>query len=126
MDKTFGEYVRGKREALRRDNREFSVRGVAAKLKLQPSYLSKVELGQVGPPSEDTTKRLAEILGEDPDVLLALAGKISGDLKDIIRKRPQLFAALIRQLRDAPDPAVEHIVREVQASYGTDAPRGCL
>ena len=86
---------------------------------VQPSYLSKIELGQVGPPSEATTIRLAELLGEDPDVLLALAGKVAADLRDAIRKRPQLFARLIRELRDAPDPAVEHVIRETHEAYGS-------
>ena len=43
-----------------------------------------------------------------------LAGKVSGDLQDIIRKRPRLFADLIRQLKDAPDHAVLRVVREVR------------
>ena len=43
----------------------------------EPAYLSKIERGDVGPPSEATTIRLAQELGEDPDVLLALGGKVS-------------------------------------------------
>lgn len=35
-----------------------------------------------------------------------MAGKGSSDLQEIIRKRPQLFAELIRQLKEAPDHAV--------------------
>jgi hypothetical protein len=57
---------------------------------------------------------LARELGEDPDVLLALAGKVSADLQQIIRKRPQLFAQLIRELKDMPDHAVLRLVREVR------------
>lgn len=114
MSQGFGSYVRERREALRLSSRAFSVRRVAAALDVQPSYLSKVELDQVGPPSEDTTRKLALILGEDPDVLLALAGKVSSDLQDVIRKRPRLFADLIRQLKDAPDHAVLRLVREVR------------
>lgn len=41
--------------------------------------------------------KLAKELDEDPDVLLAMAGKASGDLQEINRKRPKLFAELIRQ-----------------------------
>jgi len=114
MIKSFGAYVRKCREERRRSDRAFSVRKVAGALGVQPSYISKVELGQVGPPSEATTRRLAEVLGEDPDVLLALAGKVSSDLQEVIRKRPRLFADLIRQLKDAPDPAVLRVVREVR------------
>ena len=57
---------------------------------------------------------LARELGEDPDVLLAMAGKVSSDLQEIIRKRPELFAELIRQLKKAPDHAVLKVVREVR------------
>ena len=68
----------------------------------------------MAPPSEATTVRLAQELGQDPDVFLAMAGKVSRDLQDIICKRPALFAELIRQLKDAPDHAILHIVREVR------------
>ena len=70
--------------------------------RIEPAYLSKIERGEVAPPSEATTVRLAKELGEDPDVMLALAGKVSVDLQAIIRKRPRLFADLIRQLKERP------------------------
>jgi transcriptional regulator with XRE-family HTH domain len=81
---------------------------------VEPAYLSKIERGQVAPPSETTTVKLAKELGEDPDVLLAMAGKISSDLAEIIRKRPKLFAELIRELKSAPNKAVLRLVREVR------------
>lgn len=46
--------------------------------------------------------------------MLALAGKVSMDLQEAIRKRPELFAGLIRQLKDMPDHAVLRVVREVR------------
>ena len=92
----------------------YSLRGVAGQIEVQPSYLSKVEREEVAPPSEATILRLAEVLGEDPDVLLALAGKVSKDLQAIIRKRPKLFAQLLRELKKAPDRAVLRLVREVR------------
>ncbi len=110
----FGPTVRDIRERLRRDDRRFSVRQVARRVGIEPAYLSKIERGEVAPPSEATTVRLARELGEDPDVLLALAGKVSTDLQAIIRKRPRLFADLIRQLKEAPDDAVLRLVREVR------------
>ena len=99
---------------MRENDRRFSLRQVARRIGVEPSYLSKIERGQVAPPSEATTVRLAKELGEDPDVLLAMAGKVSGDLQEIIRKRPVLFAELIRQLKEAPDHAILRIVREVR------------
>lgn len=111
---TFGEYVRGRREALRAMDPAFSVRKVAGRIGVEPSYLSKVERGEQPPPSEETIARLADVLDEDKDVLLAMAGKISSDLQAVIRQRPALFAQLIRQLRDAPEHAILHVVREVR------------
>ena len=114
MMKVFGDYIRKRREELRAADSEFSVRKVAARLGVQPSYLSKVERGEQAPPTEAKIRALAEILGEDTDVLLALAGKVSSDLQDVIVRRPQLFAQLIRQLKDMPDHAVLRVVREVR------------
>ena len=112
--KHFGNVIRERRERLRQQDRRFSLRQVALRVGLEPAYLSKIERGETAPPSEAATVRLAQDLSEDPDVLLALAGKVSGDLRDIIRKRPRLFAELIRQLKDAPDHAVLRVVREVR------------
>jgi HTH-type transcriptional regulator, competence development regulator len=111
---TFGSYVRSRREALRRSDGRFSVRQVAERIGVEPSFLSKVERGETAPPSEERIVALARVLNEDPDVLLAMAGKVSSDLQRAIRKRPELFAALIRQLKDAPDHAVLRLVREVR------------
>ncbi len=114
IDKTFGRFVREKREQLRETSAEYSVRKVAGRMGIQPSYLSKIELGDVAPPGEAAIVRLATELGEDPDVLLALAGKVSAELRGVILKRPRLFAALLRELKDAPDHALLRVVREVR------------
>ncbi|MEO1527355.1 MAG: helix-turn-helix transcriptional regulator [Planctomycetota bacterium] len=110
----FGSFLRECREAKRASNRQFSVRQLAARIGVEPSYLSKVERGQQPPPSEATIKALAAELEQDPDVLLAMAGKVSSELQAIIRQRPKLFAELIHQLKDMPDHAVLRLVREVR------------
>ena len=111
---TFGEYIREHREVLKSEDRRFSVRQVAQRIGVEPAYLSKIERGDVAPPSEAKIRALAEELGEDPDVLLAMAGKVSTDLQEIIRKRPQLFADLIRQLKSVPDHALLRIARDIR------------
>jgi transcriptional regulator with XRE-family HTH domain len=110
----FGTYIREVRESLRKTDRRFSLRQVAQRIDVQPAYLSQVERGNVAPPSEATIRRLAKDLGEDPDVLLALAGKVSKDLQEVIRRRPKLFAELLRSLRAAPNHAVLRVVREIR------------
>jgi len=114
MPDAFGRYVRRRREALREDDRRFSVRQVAGRIGVEPSYLSKVERGEEAPPSEARIRAIAEDLGEDPDVLLALAGKVSSDLQQIILRRPALMAELIRELKRLPAHAVLRLVREVR------------
>ena len=114
MNKIFGKYVRQTREALREDDPSFSLRQVAGRIGIEPSYLSKIERGIQTYLSEEKIISLAKDLNEDSDVLLALSGKISTDVQEIIRKRPRLFAQLIRDLKNLPDHAVLRIVREVR------------
>lgn len=114
MANVFGRFVRKRREALRADNAAYSVRQLAARIGVEPSYLSKVERGDEPPPSEARIVAIARELKEDPDVLMALAGKVSTELQEIIRLRPQLFGELIRQLKDMPEHAVVRLVREVR------------
>ena len=114
MNQEFGEYLRSVREAKATNDPSFSLRQVAGAVDIEPSYLSKIERGIEPPPGEGTIKDLAKFLGEDPDVLLALAGKISSDLQTIICKRPALFAELLRSFRSLPNHAVARVVREVR------------
>ena len=114
MKSIFGEYIRNRREELRVEDRSYSLRQVAGKIGIEPSYLSRVERGEPTSLSETKIIALAKVLDEDPDVLLALSGKVSMEIQDVIRKRPKLFAELIRDLKDMPDHAVVRIVREVR------------
>ena len=111
---TFGKFLRDKRERLRETDRGYSLRQVAERVGIEPAYLSKIERGEFAPPGEETIRSIARELDEDADVLLAMAGKVSSDLQEVIRLRPQLFAELIRQLKDMPDHAVLRVVREVR------------
>ena len=111
---TLGTHIRRVREQRRVTDRSFSVRQVAQRVGIEPSYLSKIEREVVPPPSEATIRRIAQELGEDPDLLLAMVGKISSDLREIILERPKLFTGLIRHLREAPDHELRRITREVR------------
>lgn len=109
-----GAYLRARREAHRETDRRYSLRQTAQRIGIEAAYLSKIERCEVPPPSEATLRRLAEDLGEDVDVILAMAGKVSADLQAIILLRPVLFAELLRELRDLPDHALLRLVREVR------------
>jgi transcriptional regulator with XRE-family HTH domain len=111
----FGIHIRRQREALRESDSRYSVRQVAARIGVEPSYLSKIERDLEPPPSEAKIRALAKELGEDPDSLLALAGKVALDLQATIRRRPLLFPKLIRELKSLPDAAVLRMVRSAQS-----------
>jgi transcriptional regulator with XRE-family HTH domain len=110
---SFGGYVRRRREELKARDPAFSVRQVAGRAGIEPAYLSKIERDEMPPPGEETICKLADELDEDADVLLAMAGKVSSDLRAIIMRRPRLFADLIRQLKNTPDHAILRVVRQV-------------
>ena len=110
---SFGSYIREKRVGLHADDKSKSLRQVAITIGVEPAFLSKVERDIVSPPSEGKIISLAEVLNEDPDLLLAMAGKVSSDLLAIVKARPQLIGELLRELKEQPDHAVLSVVRNI-------------
>jgi HTH-type transcriptional regulator, competence development regulator len=109
----FGNNIRKLRQRRAETDPAFSLRQVASRCGVTAAYLSRVERGEVAPPGEETLIKLAHELGEDTDLILAMAGKVSADLRSTILARPQLFAELIRSIKTMPDKAVLRIVRDV-------------
>ena len=60
----FGAHIRRRRESLRASDPSYSVRQVARRIGVEPSYLSKVERDLESPPSEARVRALASELGE--------------------------------------------------------------
>jgi transcriptional regulator with XRE-family HTH domain len=89
--KKFGATIRDLRLA-----RQISLRKFADQVGISPTYLSKIERDEFPPPGEETVKNFADALGQDPDELLALAGKVSSDLPAIIQQRPRELASFLR------------------------------
>jgi len=102
-----GTFIRQKREDLLKADRSFSQLQVSKRLGIEQSYLSKVERGVTTQLSEEKIVALAEILGEDPDYLLALGGKVSGDVLAIITQRPRLFSRLVRDMKHMSEDVIE-------------------
>jgi transcriptional regulator with XRE-family HTH domain len=80
---TFGEYIRQWRE-----EHGVGLRQFAKAIRVSPTFVSKMERG-IGPlPGEATIHKMAEVMGENPDELLAQADKVAADVLDIIIKEP--------------------------------------
>jgi transcriptional regulator with XRE-family HTH domain len=91
---TFGERVR----QLRVDRR-MSQRSLAIRVSVDYTYLSKIENGKMGPPSDRVIHRLAVELGADEEELLALAAKVSqGELRESVARDARV-GVLFRRLQ---------------------------
>ena len=108
---TFGATVRREREKL-----EIGLREMARKIGISPTYLSKVERDELPPPAEDRVVAIAKILDCDRDELLAMAGKVSSDLTEIIRRHPREIASF---LRSATGLTAEHMARLAEEARKT-------
>jgi HTH-type transcriptional regulator, competence development regulator len=107
--KSFGALVRREREA-----KEIGLREMAKNIGINPTYLSKIERGDFDPPAEDKVRKIAEIIGRDPDELLALAGRVASDLTDIIRQRPREIADFLRAAKGLSAEDIAGFTRQAQ------------
>ena len=89
--KRFGEFVRDKRLA-----KGIGLRQMAKMVGVSATYMSKIERDEFPPPAEDKVRTIAAIIGCDADELLALSGRISSDLAEIIRQHPREISELLR------------------------------
>jgi transcriptional regulator with XRE-family HTH domain len=73
-----------------RKKADMNQREVAEKVKIDFTYLSKIESGVMSPPSEEVIKNLAKVLKADADELIALAGKFPSDLSQRLSDKDTL------------------------------------
>lgn len=95
MGTEFGDYLRR-----RRKEKELGLREMAGKADISPSYLSRLEGGdETNPPSENVIARFAQALGEKPEVLMRLAGRLPKDVKQYVASTANV-ADFLRKARD--------------------------
>jgi len=95
--KNFGDFLRELRSRKMESDATFSIRGLAGKIDVSPTYLSKIERGEL-PASDETIYKLADALGITAEELFAHCGKIEPKLeKDIAsHEGPLEMAAFLR------------------------------
>lgn len=108
VDETFGQRIQR-----RRRERGFTQRTVAAELGIDFTYLSKLENDRGEPPGEETVRKLARVLEEDPEDLLALAGKVPAELRDRAQSDPQ-FARFLRRLPNLSGKELEELYKKAK------------
>ena len=90
-NETFGELIKRKR-----DENGMNLRDLAAAIKVSAAYISFIERGKAGPPSEEKIIKLAGVLNIDSDELLSRALKTPKDLRIIISQYPKEIGAFLR------------------------------
>lgn len=82
VPESFGQRVRRVREA-----KKLGLREAAAKLKISPAYLSRIERGdEKTPPAEDVIRAIAELCDDSFDELMHLAGRLPSDVKEYLKE----------------------------------------
>jgi transcriptional regulator with XRE-family HTH domain len=97
-----------------REGKEIGLREMAKMIGVSPTYLSKVERGEFPPPAEDRVKQIAKVIGYDADVLLALAGRVSSDITEIIKRQPVELTALLRTAKGLKAEDIARLARDAQ------------
>jgi len=92
---TFGERIRRKRT-----EQNIGLRKAAGKVGISPTFLSRVETNtEKAIPSEDVIKKLSTILEDEFDELMALAGRVSAEVSDLVKSDPGM-PAFLRQAKE--------------------------
>lgn len=93
--KPFGHVLRAKRL-----EKKLGLRRFAELAGISPTYLCRVEQCSVMPPTVDRVRRMAELLEENPDQWIALAGRASDDLSATVAEAPVEVLQIVRAMRD--------------------------
>lgn len=119
----FGNYIKNLRNARKETDPSFSVRGLALKMDISATYLSKIERGEL-PASDETVYKLANALGVSADELFAQAGKIEPDLEKKIagHETPVKMAAFLRTASGLSQEKLDMFQKMINAVEGNQAP----
>ncbi|MEG4501160.1 helix-turn-helix transcriptional regulator [Microcoleus sp. F10-C6] len=115
MSKTFGQLIRQARQG-----KGFSQRDLAKLVKVDYTYLSKLENDRAEyPPKEEVIQSLAHQLELELKELRDLAGRITPEdakvVQDLVKRYPKQIPVLLRQMRDNPELAKKFIQEAKEA-----------
>ena len=78
-------------------------------------HLQHLEQGKVErPPTAERVRRMAELLDEDVDEFIALAGRVPEDLPEIIRSEPGLMPDLLRGAKGLSKKQLEEVLEQMR------------
>jgi transcriptional regulator with XRE-family HTH domain len=107
--KPFGQWLREKRVA-----KGFSLRKFAEEVGVSPTYLSHVEQGEADPPTAERVKKMASLLDENADEMIALAGRVPEDLPEIIQSQPTEMPELLREASGLTAEELRQVTEQIR------------
>ena len=117
MARSFGETIREMRQA-----QEMGLRTAATRLGISPAYLSRIEREKERPPKPELVKRMATLLGGDPDLLFRLAESTDPDLAEYIHSTPNVPEFLrTAKVMDLTSEDFEVLIEEVKRRRPSEA-----
>jgi transcriptional regulator with XRE-family HTH domain len=110
QDKPLGETIRNKRVEL-----DLSLRDLAKRLQLTPSYLSDIENDR-RVPAEEVIRNIAQVLALDFDLLMARAGRFGDEAIRYMKRNPSV-GVLFRRLaqHEASGDMVKDLIRRTES-----------
>jgi transcriptional regulator with XRE-family HTH domain len=114
---SFGAKLRGMREG-----KGLGLRELAGRAGISPAFLSKIEAGKEKAPAEPKLRALARVLEVDPDVMLAMAGRLSAEVVKVIQKYPKEYTALLISLRALNQEQLQATGRSIMKTYEIQIP----
>lgn len=113
----FGAKLRSMREA-----KGLGLRELAGRAKISPAFLSKIESGKEKAPAEPKLRALAKFLDINPDLMLAMSGRLSADIVKIIQKHPEEYTALLIGLRALNHQQLQEAGHTLMKEYEVEIP----
>ena len=104
---TFGAKLRSLRTQQNIGLREF-----AHRLGVTPTYISQIEQDYCKPPKAHVVEKMAQLLGQNSDEFLTLAGRLPEELCEVIRSHPSAMVTFLRSAAKLSEAQVAEFARQ--------------
>jgi transcriptional regulator with XRE-family HTH domain len=105
-----------------REKKALGLRDLARKVGMSHGFLSRVESGKQTPPAGKKLRALAQELDCDPDVMLAMSGRLPDDAVTIIQKHPAEYMSFLRLMRNLSSKQLLEAQRTIVKTYRLELP----
>jgi HTH-type transcriptional regulator, competence development regulator len=99
-----------------------SLRTLAATIGVTPGFLSRVERGEYPAPSERRIRLIAAALAQDPDYLVALAGRLPDYLRRMSLEHPVTMARLFKLIHRSVEVDLQHWIHLMNSEIRDTSP----